>query len=172
MKSQALVASFLALTGKVLPPGLRGDLLIEAVADLEKYNSLVTNLDIKVNIQYELETLRYFSNYYSLPENKIIRDASVIEPPDPTKVPLKVIGKPKPRYTDSARMRGVEGTIRLLVAFDASGRIGPIMVIKSLDDDLDREAVRAARGISFNPPSRNGVPYSVVKQMEYTFDIY
>ncbi len=172
LKSQALVASFLALAGKVLPPAMRGDLLIEAVGDLEKYYGLVNNPDLKADIQYELDTLRYFSNYYSLPENKIVRDASIIEPPDPTNVLIKILSKPKPSYTDSARSRSVEGTVKLLVAFDKSGRVGPILVIKSLDDDLDRQAVRAALGISFKPPTRNGVPFSVVKQVEYTFDIY
>lgn len=172
LKSQSLVASFLALSGKVLPPAARGDLMPEAVADLEKYLELDKNAASRKNLAEELEVLRYFANYYSLPENRVVRDVTITEPPDPTKVPLKILSKPKPSYTDSARNRNVNGTIRLLVAFDASGKVGPILVVKALDDDLDRQAIRAARSISFKPPMKNGLPYSTIRTVEYSFQIY
>ena len=170
LKSQALVASFLALSGKVLPPASRSDLLLEAVSDLEKYLALVT--DTRKEIESELENLRYFAKYYSLPENRIARDVTITEPPDPTTTALKIISNPRPEYTNHARGKGISGTLRLLVAFDASGKIGPILVIKSLDDGLDLEAIRAARSISFKPSTKKGLPVSTVKTLEYTFSIY
>jgi TonB family protein len=172
LKSQALVASFLALSGKVLPPGARGDLLVEAAADLEKSISLISNAKLTDNLKDELTALRYFANYYTLPENRLVPDVTKVEPPDPDSTPLKLISRPHPPYTDSARQRNVQGTCKLLVAFDAGGKVGPILVIKSLDDDLDRGAIAAAFAIKFNPATKNGVPRSSVKQVEYTFSIY
>lgn len=172
LKSQALVASFLALGGKVLPPATRGDLMPEAVKDLEKYLELDKNVAARKRLTEELEVLRYFANYYGLPENRVVKDVTTTETPDPSKIPLKILSKPKAAYTDSARKRNVNGTVRLLVAFDASGKIGPILVAKALDEDLDGQAIRAARSMTFKPATKNGVPYSTIRTVEYSFQIY
>jgi len=172
LKSQSLVASFLALRGKVLPPGARGDLLVEAAEDLDKFAELNKDASIRDALEDEKKSVRYFADYYALPENRLARDVTIVEPPDPNKTDLKVLSKPRPAYTDRARERNVQGTVQLLIAFDVSGKVGPMMVIKSLDDDLDRAAIIAARGITFTPPTKNGVPYSTVKIVEYSFTIY
>ena len=172
LKSRALVASFIALSGKVLPPGARGDLLVEAVADLEKYASMTPQGTVRSNLEDEASGLKWFADYYALPENRLQKDVTAIETPDPDKTALRILSKAPPGYTDSARERNVQGTVILMVAFDASGKIGPIMVIKSLDQELDHMSIVAARKITFTPPTKHGVPHSVVKQLEYTFAIY
>ena len=173
LKAQALIASFMSLDGKLLPPAVRGDLLPEAVADLEKLLTLTTDPVQRKEVETELATIRHFAEYYARPENRVARDASLPESPDDgTVTPLKILTKPRPGYTDSARQRGVQGTILLRVVFDAFGRIGPILVTRSLDSDLDRQAVLAARKIRFTPATKNGLPITVVKQIEYSFAIY
>lgn len=83
-----------------------------------------------------------------------------------------ITSKPKPLYTDAARMNGVEGTIRLKVTLLASGNIGGITPISELPDGLTEQAVAAARNIKFQPKRVNGVPQSVIVTIEYNFDLY
>lgn len=172
LKAQALIASYMALPGKVLPPATRGDLLIEAVADLDKFLALTQDASQRREVEAELVTLRHFAEYYGRPENQLQRGASLADPPDPTRTALRILSKPRPGYTDGARARRISGRIVVLVTFGADGKIGPVMVTQSLDPDLDQQAVRAARGIKFVPATQNGVPVASVRQVEYSFMIF
>jgi len=71
LKSQTLVSSFAIQTGTVIKPeGARGQLLREATEDLEKYLSLSPDSD-EVKFQREnLESIKFFSEYYNRPENQ------------------------------------------------------------------------------------------------------
>ena len=73
----------------------------------------------------------------------------------------------------------LEGTVTLKVMFLASGEIGEIEFIsaktkdgKDFDYGLISQAIEAAKKIKFDPPKRNGQPYSVKKTVTYTFTIY
>ncbi len=98
------------------------------------------------------------------------------DPPPPRPVgvtaPLKILAKPKPSYTDSARQNQVQGTVILRVTFLASGAIGSISPVKGLPNGLTEQAIAAARSIRFEPAKSNGVGQTVTKQVEYTFSIY
>lgn len=85
---------------------------------------------------------------------------------------LKIISKPRPGYTDSARQNNVQGTVILRVTFLASGQVGSISAVKGLPNGLTEQAIAAARRISFEPAKTNGVGQAVTKQIEYTFSIY
>jgi TonB family protein len=67
------------------------------------------------------------------------------------------VGKPefidmkKPEYTEAARKNGIEGDVRLLVAFRSNGKIGHIDVIKGLPDGLTEKAIELAKAIKFKP---------------------
>ncbi|MBA3770617.1 MAG: energy transducer TonB [Blastocatellia bacterium] len=87
-------------------------------------------------------------------------------------MPLKILSKPKPGYTDSARTNGKQGTIVLAVLFSANGRIEATLVLKRLGYGLDEHAVNAARRIKFKPKTVGGKPVQVVKMVEYSFAIY
>lgn len=97
-------------------------------------------------------------------------------PPPPVKVGvtsgIKILSKPRPGYTDSARQANIQGTVILRVTFLASGGIGGISAVKGLPNGLTEQAIAAARRISFSPAMSNGTPQSVTKQIEYTFSIY
>jgi protein TonB len=100
-------------------------------------------------------------------------------PPPPKKpepvgvtVPLKILAKPKPAYTDAARTNQITGTVRLRVTFSANGQIAAISPIQGLPFGLTEQAIAAARNIKFEPSMVNGVPKSVTKQIEYGFSIY
>lgn len=102
---------------------------------------------------------------------------SKVDPTDPTKVvavsdPLIIVAKPRARYTDEARKHLVQGTSTLKVTLLANGSIGEITVVRALADGLTDEAIAAARKIVFLPKRVNGYPVSVMKTIEYNFNIY
>ncbi len=86
--------------------------------------------------------------------------------------PLKIISKPKGRYTDAARVANVQGTVVLRVTFLSSGQIGSISTVKGLPSGLTESAIAAARGIRFEPAKVNGVPQTTVRTLEIGFAIY
>ena len=91
--------------------------------------------------------------------------------PDGVTQEVKIISKPRPGYTDSARQANIEGTVILRVVFLASGQIGSISAVKGLPNGLTEQAIAAARRISFEPAKKNGVGQTVTKQIEYPFSI-
>ena len=104
------------------------------------------------------------------------RNARNVPPPPPVPVGvtegIKITSKPKPPFTDAARQNQIQGVVRLRVTFLASGQIGPISPVQGLSGGLTEQAIAAARNIRFEPAKRNGVPYTVVKQVEYNFTLY
>ncbi|MGI8788360.1 MAG: energy transducer TonB [Pyrinomonadaceae bacterium] len=99
-------------------------------------------------------------------------------PPPPPTAPVgvteavKILAKPRANYTDAARQNQVQGTVTLRVTFLPSGQIGGIAPVSGLPYGLTEQAIAAARGIRFEPAKKNGVPYAVTKQVQYSFTIY
>lgn len=85
---------------------------------------------------------------------------------------LKILSKPRPGYTELARIYSISGNVILAVIFTKEGRIGEITVKKRLPFGLTKAAIRAARKIRFTPPYRDGKPYSVKKMVHFNFVIY
>lgn len=87
-------------------------------------------------------------------------------------VALSITSKPRANYTDAARQAQVQGTVTLRVTFNANGTIGSISAVSGLPNGLTEQAIAAARNIRFTPAMQNGVPKTVVKQVQYTFTLY
>ena len=96
-------------------------------------------------------------------ENKTVKGATT---------GLKLLSKPRPGYTDMARVNNMQGTVNLRVTFLASGEIGSVSPATKLPFGLTLKAIEATKGIKFEPPKRNGVAYSVTKTVQYSFTIY
>ena len=98
------------------------------------------------------------------------------DPPPPIKVGptknIEITSKPRANYTDAARQAQVQGTVTLRVTFNANGTIGSISAVNGLPNGLTEQAIAAARNIRFTPAMQNGVPKTVVKQVQYTFTLY
>lgn len=124
--------------------------------------------DLKL-VEDEFESIKVFHDYFS-------KDSPVsIDPnaaPEPGVTPLKILSKPKPSYTDSARQGNIQGTIRAAVLFAGDGRVQHVLLLHRLGSGLDEQAVSAARRIKFEPTMKDGKPISVVRMVEYTFSIY
>ncbi len=85
---------------------------------------------------------------------------------------VRIVLKPRANYTAQAREGQTQGKVLLRVVFSANGGIGAISVVNGLENGLTEQAIAAAKRIIFIPASRNGIHYSVVKPVEYTFTIY
>lgn len=86
--------------------------------------------------------------------------------------PIKILTKPRPGYTDAARIHGVQGEVILRLTFMSNGKVGNISVVRGLPDGLTEQAMQAARRITFEPAMVNGRPQTVTKQVDYSFYIY
>jgi len=84
---------------------------------------------------------------------------------------VMIESKPRPVYTDKARAENLEGKVILKITFRANATIGKIKVVKGLGD-LTQQAVEAAKKIRFQPAMKNGKPYTVTRNVEYTFTLY
>lgn len=85
---------------------------------------------------------------------------------------VNIISKPRPQYTDAARQNQVMGVVRLRVTFLASGQIGSVAPISGLSYGLTEQAIAAAKQIRFEPAKKDGVPQTVIRQIEYSFSIF
>lgn len=169
LKADVLTAQFGNRVAKGAEPKEELDFLQKAIEALEY---CVKNCQDNSSLRSQnekLEALREFHAYFN--RNR------TIEPLQATAVaanstPIKILSKPRPNYTDRARQANITGTIRAAVLFAANGRVMNVLILTPLGYGLDEQAVRAARGIKFEPATKDGKAVSVVKMVEYSFAIY
>ena len=100
------------------------------------------------------------------------RPASPVGTADPASEKLIFVHKQAPSYTGAARQKGVTGNIRVRATFSADGWISNLSLYETLDGGLLRQTLFAVIRIKFLPQQSSGNPISVVKTLEYSFDIY
>jgi TonB family protein len=93
-----------------------------------------------------------------------------IEISGPT-VPVEILAKPHPTYTDEARRLGIEGEVVLRVRFTAAGRVEVLSLVRSLGHGLDERAAEAARRIHFRPALEQGRPVDFAALVHMTFQL-
>ena len=76
-------------------------------------------------------------------------------------VPVEIVFKPTPVYTEEARALKLEGDVLLDVEFAASGAVTVLQVVRGLGHGLDEAATRAATQIRFKPAQSGGRPVDV-----------
>ena len=127
--------------------------------------------------QEKLEASQAFYKYFNREKTEdtdltLTTNSNTSLTADNTITPLKILSKPRPRYTDRARQANISGIISLYILFAANGKVSNIIVLKGLGYGLDAEAVRAAVQIKFEPMMKDGKPVPVVKIVQYSFMIY
>jgi protein TonB len=75
----------------------------------------------------------------------------------------------KPTYTEGAMRRRVQGAVQLSAVVKADGHVGDVAVTKSLDPELDEQAMTAAKQWEFKPGTKDGQPVAVQVNIELTF---
>ena len=82
-----------------------------------------------------------------------------------------LIKEVKPTYTKAAMDRKAQGTVEVNAVVLADGTVGDVTVKKSLDPDLDVEAIRAAKQWKFKPGTKDGTPVPVEVSIELSFTL-
>jgi TonB family protein len=84
-------------------------------------------------------------------------------------VKVRLRKKPEPPYTKDARDNKVEGKVILLAVLSKTGHVENIRIVQGLPYGLTEEAIKAARGIKFDPAMKDGKAVSMWIQLEYNF---
>jgi len=90
---------------------------------------------------------------------------------EPKLVPVEIISKPNPIYTQEARDLKLEGEVLLQVVFSAGGQVRVLQVQRGLGHGLDEAAVRAAQQIRYKPALRDGQPYDSLAMLHVRFQL-
>jgi TonB family protein len=84
----------------------------------------------------------------------------------------RVLEKPEPTYTESARKNQITGTVTLRAVFSAGGSVTNIHAVSGLPDGLTERAIAAAKSIRFVPATKDGHPVSMWMELQYNFNLY
>jgi protein TonB len=85
-----------------------------------------------------------------------------------------VVKQVKPGYTTSAQDARIQGKVVLEAVVLATGSVGDVMVLDSLDASpggLDDQAIRAMKQWEFKPGRKDDKPVAVAVQVEMTFTL-
>jgi protein TonB len=82
-----------------------------------------------------------------------------------------VVKEVKPQYTAKAKEAGIQGFVVLECVVETDGSVGEVNVTKSLDEELDQQAVNAARQWRFEPGKKDGKAVRVRITLEMTFSL-
>ncbi len=83
-----------------------------------------------------------------------------------------ITSKPEPGFTESARVFGVTGVVRIRAILTATGTVEGVSVVKWLPHGLTQKALDAARRIRFEPAQKDGRVVSQYVTLEYNFNLY
>ena len=97
-------------------------------------------------------------------------EGPVYKPGDGVSAPV-LVKEVKPQYTAKAKDAKIQGTVVLECVVETDGRVGDVKVTKALDEDLDLEAVKAARQWRFEPGKKDGKAVRVRITLEMTFTL-
>ncbi|MBP3774096.1 MAG: energy transducer TonB [Bacteroidaceae bacterium] len=76
------------------------------------------------------------------------------------------------RYPSSAQDQNIQGLVMLRFVVTGTGEVGDVQVLKSLDPDCDREAIRVVQSLpKFTPGRQQGKPVNVWFQLPIRFEL-
>jgi TonB family protein len=84
----------------------------------------------------------------------------------------RLLSKPQPSYTESARKYSVQGTVIISAVISKTGQIVNAKVVKGLPHGLTASALGAARLIKSSPAVKDGHAVAQYIQIEYNFNLY
>ena len=86
-------------------------------------------------------------------------------------MPVEILEKPQPVYSEEARRLRVEGSIQVRVVFGANGEIRVLGIVRSLGHGLDEAATAAAARIRFRPARRAGQAVDAPALVQIVFQL-
>lgn len=145
------------------------EVLAEVVSVLRDGRAKITDAAEMKKIDAEIVVKNIFAEYFA---REPLSSSDAPPEPKPGVTPLKILSKQKAQYTDRARSAGIQGTIMFAVLFTEDGKIAETVFLKRLGYGLDEQALSALRKITFEPQKQDGKPVSVIRSVQYTFNIY
>ena len=100
------------------------------------------------------------------------QDGPVYQVSDPGVTEPKVIKEVRPQYSPEAMKAKVQGEVILKTVVNQKGEPTDIRIVQSLEESLDREAVKALTAWRFEPGRRNGDPVRVEVEIRLSFKIF
>ncbi len=85
--------------------------------------------------------------------------------------PPRNIFKPRPIYTEEARIARVQGIVILMAIIDREGNVTEVETLKDLPMGLTEEATKAVLTWKYEPATRRGVPVAVRMHLSVNFSI-
>lgn len=85
--------------------------------------------------------------------------------------PPVLVKEVKPQYTAAAMEAKIQGTVPLECVVGVAGTVGDVRVVRSLDADLDQEAIKAVKQWRFKPGTKDGKPVPVRITLDLTFTL-
>ena len=86
--------------------------------------------------------------------------------------PPRTIYHPDPEYADRPRKKKIQGIVIVTVTVTAEGTTRDPEITKSLDKDLDKQAIASVAKWKFQPATKDGKPVSVRVPIEINFRLY
>ncbi len=81
----------------------------------------------------------------------------------------RLLHEVKPQYTEGAMRRKAQGVVDVEAVVEADGSVRPLRVVKSLDEELDAQALAAVQQWKFEPALLDGKPVPCRVSIELTF---
>lgn len=94
-----------------------------------------------------------------------------VAPVESKMIPVQILSKPTPVYTEEARALRLEGDVVLEVLFTASGQAHVTRVVRGLGHGLDEAAQRAVAQIKYVPAKRDGQPVDSASIIHVMFQL-
>ena len=102
--------------------------------------------------------------------SRLEQSTKVYKPGDGVTLP-EVVKEAKPVYTPGAMQRRVQGSVFMTAVILENGTVGDVTISKSLDEELDQEAIKAMKQWEFKPGTREGKAVAVQVEVEMTFTL-
>jgi TonB family protein len=80
-----------------------------------------------------------------------------------------LLNRVRPEYTDHARENKTQGTVRLRMLVDETGKVKQARIISGLPDGLNEKAIEAAYKMRFKPATKDGKDVATWIAIEVTF---
>jgi len=90
---------------------------------------------------------------------------------DPGITRVKAVYQPNPEYSDRAARKKIQGNVVLSIIVTAEGTVRDPQVTRSLDKDLDKNAVECVKKWKFEPATKDGKPVATHVAVEVSFHV-
>jgi TonB family protein len=100
-----------------------------------------------------------------------LREDPIYRPPFGGVTAPKAVKTVDPEYEDSARQERIQGIVELEGVAEPDGTVTGIHVVKSLDERLDRQAMKALTEWRFTPAQKDGKAVRAFVRVEMSFSL-